>query len=291
MTSILPAITLAGLIEVAAYIEPMARALVLDCDTGTDDAIAIMLAALAADLDLLGVCTVFGNHSVAETTANTARVLAEIGCSEVPVLRGAAGAASGSSAAVEWLVALLRRTASVTLVATGPLTNVAAALRADPSVVDAVDELLVMGGNFGVAEAGPVERNVGNDPAACAAVLSAGFRRVVLVPLDATYQALMGPPEVDALRGLGSVAGSLAAGFVADRISAYASMPLQGRAPVHDPLTVAYLLDPAVVSLTPARVEVAPDGRTTSVEGTPTAQVALSCDAARFRSVLLEVLR
>ena len=269
----------------------MPRPIVLDCDTGTDDAIAIMMAALQDGLDLLGVCTVFGNHPVAETTANTSRVLADVGRPDVPVVPGSAAAGSASSAAVDWLVGHLRRTAPLTLVATGPLTNVAAALRHDASIVDAVDELVVMGGNIGVAAAGPVERNMGNDPAAAATVLSAGFRRVVLVPLDATYQALMGPAEVDALRGLGTVTGALAAGFVSDRISAYASMPLQGRAPVHDPLTVAYLLDPAVVSLTPARVDVAPDGRTTFGTGPANAEVALSCDAARFRSILLDALR
>ena len=268
----------------------MARPLVLDCDTGTDDAIAIMLAALHADLDLLGVCTVFGNDDVAETTANTSRVLADVGCPDVPVLRGSAAPGSASSAAVEWLLERLRRTTSLTLVATGPLTNLAGALSADPSIVEAVDELVVMGGSFGVASAGPVERNIGNDPAAAAAVLSAGFRRLVLVPLDATWQALMGPPEVDALRSLGSVAGALAAGFVSDRISAYASMPLQGRAPVHDPLTVAYLLDPAVVSLAPRCVTVSPDGQTTLADGDPNAHVALACDAARFRSTLLATL-
>lgn len=269
----------------------MPRALVLDCDTGTDDAIAIMMAALQDGLDLLGVSTVFGNHPVAETTANTSRVLAEIGCPDVPVVPGSAAAGSATSAAVDWLVELLRRTAPLTLVATGPLTNVAAALRADPSIVDAVDELVVMGGNIGVAAAGPVERNIGNDPAAAGAVLSAGFRRVVLVPLDATYQALMGAAEVDELRSLGSAAGALAAGFVSDRISAYASMPLQGRAPVHDPLTIAYLLDPVVLSLTPQCVRVSPDGRTTLVDGDPNCMVALSCDAARFRSILLDTLR
>jgi inosine-uridine nucleoside N-ribohydrolase len=268
----------------------MPRPIVLDCDTGTDDAIAIMLAALHPGLELLGVCTVFGNDDVAVTTANTAHVLAQIGCPDVPVVAGSAAAGAASSAAAEWLAASSRRTTSLVLVATGPLTDLAAALTEDPSLVESVDELVVMGGNFGVASAGPVERNMGNDPVAAVAVLSAGFRRLVLVPLDATYQALMGAAEVDALRGLGSVAGSLAAGFVAERMSAYASMPLQGRAPVHDPLTVAYLLDPAVVSLVPARVDVAPDGRTTLADGTPNAQVALSCDAARFRSILLDTL-
>lgn len=270
----------------------MARRLVLDCDTGTDDAIAIMVAALHPGLDLAGVCSVFGNAPVETTTANSRRVLADVGRAGVPVLPGAAAAGSRTSAAVEWLLALLRRTAEpVTVVATGPLTDLAALVQVDPSVVERVDELVVMGGNFGVAAAGPVERNLGNDPAAAAAVLAAGFRRVVLVPLDATWKALMGAADVEALRSLGSVAGSLAAGFVEERIGAYASMSLHGRAPVHDPLTVAYLLDPTVVALTPAQVVVAPDGRTTLGTGRPNADVALTCDADRFRDLLLATLR
>lgn len=270
----------------------MPRPVVLDCDTGTDDAVAIMMAALHPALELLGVCCVFGNHPVEQTTANTRRVLAAIGCGEVPVLPGAPAAGAEESTAVDWLVALLRRTPEpVTVVATGPLTDIAAALRRDPTLVQAVEELVVMGGNFTVEVAGPVERNTGNDPAALATVLAAGLRRLVLVPLDATYQAPMGAAEISALRALGTPAATLAAGCVEERIEVYRSVPgMDGRAPVHDPLTIGHLLDPAVVQLSPRRVAVDRTGRTSLVDGAANALVALGCDAARFRDLLLRTL-
>jgi inosine-uridine nucleoside N-ribohydrolase len=219
-------------------------------------------------------------------------VLAAIGRGEVPVLSGGPAAASGESAAVDWLVALLRRTPEpVTVVATGPLTDVAAALRREPTLVDAVAELVVMGGNFTVEVAGPVERNTGNDPAALETVLATGLRRLVLVPLDATYQAPMGAAEITALRALGTPAAALAADYVEERIEVYRSVPgMHGRAPVHDPLTIAHLLDPAVVELSPRRVAVDRTGRTSLLDGAANALVALGCDAARFRSLLFDTL-
>ena len=273
------------------------RRVVLDCDTGTDDAIALMLAALAPALDLLGVTTVFGNHPVEQTTANTQEVVDLLGV-DVPVVRGLAAAGPGGAPAVDWLVSTLSP-GGVTLVATGPLSNVAAAVAAQPGLVDAVDELVVMGGTRDITTSVTpyAERNVWNDPEAADAVLRAGFRRLTMVMLDATYQALLGPDDVAALRALGTPAATAAAGYVEERIADYADLPeLDGRAPVHDPLTIAVLLDPAVVSLVDAHVTVELDdperrGQTEVDEsGVPNARVALVCDRPRFLALLRDGL-
>jgi inosine-uridine nucleoside N-ribohydrolase len=299
---------------------------VLDCDTGTDDAVAIMLAALHPDVDLLAVTTVWGNAPVAVTTENTLRVLEHVGHGAVPVLAGldrplapppfpaevddqpaylplpAAAGTAGEQPAVEWLVETLRSTTEpVTLVPTGPLTNLAAALTLDPRVVDAVAEVVVLGGAHAVGNVSPsADRNFFNDPAAASVVLAAGFERLVLVTLDATFGTALSADQGRQLAALGTPAGTAAATFLEERIRDYAGLPAmraRNAAPVHDPLTVAYLVDPAVLTLRHLRVDVETAGRltygrsvidVTEVGGQPAnAHVALEADAEAFFALLL----
>ena len=281
------------------------RPLILDCDTGADDAVALMLAATHPSLDLLGVTTVWGNHRVAETTANTRRVLAGIGRPDVPVHPGLDGPfiaqrRADEVLAVDWLLRALRSAPSpVTLVQTGPLSNLARAIAEQPALVDRVEELVIMGGSHAVGNVTPsAERNVWNDAPAASAVLAAGFRRLVLIPLDATHQVPLTAQHADELALLGTAAGRLAAGFVRERLASYAQHPdFGGRsAPVHDALTVAYLLDPAVVSLRHVHVAVETAGELTygrtvlDLLGTtgelPNAHVALGADPVRFFRLL-----
>jgi len=303
----------------------VARRVVLDCDTGTDDAIAIMLAAARPELDLVAVTAVWGNHAVEHTADNSRRVLDLIGRTDIPVYAGRdapvdrpAGAPvpRGSAEpdtlplppasqqveaqdAVEWLVETARAaTEPFTLVPTGSLSNVAAAVAADPSFGEAIDELVVMGG---VIERGgslpDVETNVGYDPEAAHRVLAAGFDRVTLVPLDATYRALVTTEQCATLRPLGRAA-SLAADFIEQRIERYQALPaMHGRAaaPVHDALTIAYLVDPVLVTLRAATVRVhtgeSPTrGRTDISVGTGAVHVAVDADAAPFFDLIRESL-
>lgn len=305
------------------------RPLVLDCDTGTDDAIAIMLAALHPALDLRGVSAVWGNLDVGHTADNSLRVLDHVGRTDVPVLRGAAGPLAeapdaaahrrdlpralpltpsrrsvGEQPAVEWLVETLRAaTEPVTLVPTGPLTNVALLVAADPRLVEAVDEVVLMGGGHAVGNVTPsADRNVWCDARAAHTVLTAGFRRLVMVTLDATYRATLDLDRCAQLRGLGTPAATAAATLVEERIEQYAGaggVP-PSAAPVHDPLTVAYLLDPGVVELRPVHVAVETSGLLTygrtvidvhGVTGRPAnAHVALTADADRYFAVLRSTL-
>ena len=304
----------------------MAIPVILDCDTGTDDAVAIMLAALHPDLDLLGVTTVWGNHDVRHTTDNTLRVLDHVGRGDVPVHAGAnapfrprlsplpsgrpelppvldlpaARSSAGEGPAVDWLVETLRAaTRPVALVSTGPLTNIAAAVAADPGIVAAVDRLVVLGGTHREAGVTPyAERNVWCDPEAMAVVLAAGFERLLLVGMDATFAVPFDAGDAAALAGRGTPAGIAAARFVSERIAMYrsdAAMAALAAAPLHDPLAVACLLDPGVVSTVPARCVVETTDPTTygatrfelDAEDA-TLEVALGADHARYLSLLLE---
>ncbi len=232
----------------------MARPVILDCDTGTDDAVAIALAALHPDLDLLGVTTVWGNHELRHTTDNTLRVLDHLGFTDVPVHAGLAGPYAGrdpavpggradlpptldlpeptrpvaSTDAVGWLVETLRAAAGpVALVATGPWSNVAAALVRDPRLLTHVDPLVLLGGAHRQAGVTPwAERNVWCDPGAAAAVLAAGVATTtVLVTMDATFGVPLDRADVASLGALGTPAGTLAARLLSDRIEWYSRDP------------------------------------------------------------------
>lgn len=304
----------------------MSRRVVLDCDTGTDDAIAIMLAVARPELELLAVTVVWGNQAVEHTADNSRRTLDLIGRPDIPVYAGrgepvappaGAPAPEGSPEsdtlplptatqaiepqdAVEWLVETARATTEqFTLVPTGSMSNVAAAIAADPAFVESIDEIVMMGG---VIERGgllpEVETNVGHDPEAAQQVLEAGFERLVLVPLDATYRATVTAEQCATLRASGGGAAGAAADFIEQRIERYRRLPAMGgraAAPVHDALTIAYLVDPSLVTLRPATVRVhtgdSPTrGRTDITLGHGDVQVATEPDAPRFFELLRESL-
>jgi inosine-uridine nucleoside N-ribohydrolase len=262
----------------------MARKLILDVDTGTDDAVAIMLAALHKDLDLVAVTTVNGNVPVEHCTDNSLRTLDWIGRSEIPVYEGcqhpivrmdfpvpraikkdvkvhmselpipAPVSKKQDLSAPEYLAKAFREAkGDTTLVAVGPLTNLAAAIALDPKFVENVPELVIMGGavnKSNITES--AEFNIWADPEAAAIVFEAGFKRIVLVPLDATHQALVSLSQTRALRALKTPAGTASADIIDYRISGYQTNQPTGTpetAPVHDALCIAYLLHPEVITL------------------------------------------
>jgi inosine-uridine nucleoside N-ribohydrolase len=260
----------------------MARKLILDCDTGTDDAVAIMLAALHPALDLLAVTTVNGNVEVSRCTDNSLRTLELIGRGDIPVYEGLARpivradfptpratkrdakvhmatlpfpeakAAKQPLSPPEFLAhAFAERPGEIILVAVGPLSNLAAALALDPAFAGNVAELVIMGGAIDKSNVTPsAEFNIWADPEAAAMVMEAAFPKITLVPLDATHQALISLEQCAELRALGSKAGEGAAALVEYRISGYeASQPtgVPRTAPVHDALCIAALVDPDVI--------------------------------------------
>jgi len=261
------------------------RKIILDVDTGTDDAVAIMFAALHPHLELVGVTTVNGNAPIANTTDNSLRVLDFIGRSDVPVYRGlprpivrhdfprpkrfvqdSGEDMHGSTlplpdptsrqndvGAVEYLVETFRSTTQeITLVPVGPLSNIAAALAIDPSIVDAVPEVVIMGGGHDIGNETPsAEFNIWADPEAADMVFSAGFRKITLVPLDATHKALVTRADCATFAGLGTPSGTAAERFIIKRIDAYAkgrSIATADAAPVHDALCTVYLVRPDVIT-------------------------------------------
>lgn len=253
----------------------MAPRLVLDCDPGHDDVVAIALAGRLGRL--VAVTTVAGNAPLEETTELARRVTSALGLS-VPVHPGATGPPGapiverrhdpppvdtssnvrplGGAGAVEAMVEAVRAVAGTWVVATGPLTNVATALAAAPDLVGQLGGLSLMGGRVG---AGPPEFNLAADPRAAATVLGARCRRR-LCPIDVTLGVRADAGTVGRLRALGSATAELVAGALDASARRHAEVGDHAGAPLHDPCAVLSLTHPHLFRTEPARVRVGPDG-------------------------------
>lgn len=308
----------------------MARKIILDVDTGSDDAVAVMLAGLHPAVELTACTTVWGNLDVSRTTGNTLSVLEHVGRGDVPVYKGLGqpyapvlySAADNPEDelevihaihlprstgheqdrhAVDYLVETLRGTTErLTLVPVAPLSNIAAAITADPSIVDAVEEIVIMGGGHAVGNVTPsAEANIWHDPIAADVVFSAGFERLVLVPLDATHEAVISRAQCERLAAHGTPAARLAAELITQRLhSADGGEPglADDTATLHDALCIAYLIDPSVVTLTHCHGVIETYGRYTAgrtvldvsgaSDGTPNVWAALRADAGKFFGIL-----
>ncbi|NGN62955.1 nucleoside hydrolase [Streptomyces sp. A7024] len=267
----------------------MAVRFIHDCDTGSDDAVAIFAATAHPELHPIAITTVNGNVDVAHTTENTLRVLDHAGA-RVPVYAGAtrpfvrpdfpvpravlnrasqlhpeyldfpvAVSRAEDQGAVSFLIDAYMddANADVALVATGPLTNVALALATEPRLAARIPRLVIMGGAHGNGNVtASAEFNFWVDPEAAEAVLSAGIRDVVIVTLDATHSAPLSGADCDVLDGIGTPAARGAAQLIRHRLEhdqAAASGEEGGgevASPVHDPMTVAYLVRPELFTET-----------------------------------------
>jgi purine nucleosidase/ribosylpyrimidine nucleosidase len=230
----------------------MIKKVILDCDPGTDDAIAMMLALFSPDLDVLGISVVNGNRIVEKTIENALRVVQFLE-SKVPVYRGcehplvcnliperkpglpritrndshgdylnlpAARIKHQPEHAVFWLVdTLMKSDGDISVAAVGPLTNIAMALRIEPRLEDKIKELVIMGGGHtGCNSTGSAEFNFWADPEAAKIVMDTKIPKVIL-PLDATWRACITDQECDELIKLGTPAAIKAAEMVKLRIA------------------------------------------------------------------------
>jgi inosine-uridine nucleoside N-ribohydrolase len=286
----------------------MSTSLIIDCDPGHDDAIAILLALASPELDVRGVTTVAGNQTIDWTTRNALHILQFAGREDIGVAQGAAAplrhelrtaqnvhGLTGLDGASE----LPRPTASpvgldaasylatnlrpgTTLTAIGPLTNVALALRRGARP----DRLVWMGGGLSEGDFTEVaEFNAYVDPDAAAEVFAAGLRPT-MVGLDVTHRALISPAHRERIRAAGT-AGRFVAQLLDYYGGGYRDRYGWDSSPVHDALAVAVTIDPSFVECEHAHVRVHTDGaergRTERIDDLPpNVDVALRVDDARF---------
>ncbi len=257
---------------------------ILDCDPGHDDAIAIMLAAGNPSIDLLGITTVAGNQTIEKVTCNALAVCAAAGI-RVPVAQGAgrplvvpqmvADDIHGDTGldgpvlpepefeldprhAVEFIIdtVMAHEPKTVHLVPVGPLTNIALAMRMEPRIVERVKSVVLMGGAYTRGNVTPhAEFNLYVDPDAADAVFRADWD-VTMVGLDLTHQALATAELQERVREIGGPISEFVLdiwGFIG---RTYEQQYEFDAPPVHDACCVAALIDPAVFTTAKADVQV-----------------------------------
>ena len=301
--------------------------IVIDCDPGHDDAIALLLALASPEVEVLGVTTVAGNQTLEKTTRNALQVLELAGRPDVPVAAGAARplvrdvrvalevhGESGldgpdlpepeleavDQGAVDFLTHLLSEASEpVTLVPVGPLTNVARLLEERPEAVGRIDRVVLMGGAIAEGNVTPAaEFNIWADPEAAARVFASGLD-VTMVGLDVTHQALVGPEHAERLRASGRVGE-----VVAELLEFYGRFHRKiydfPGSPIHDAVAVAHVIRPELLETATRNVEIELEselcrGRTVvdlwqRTDRPANAHVAVGIDAEAFVELLLERL-
>lgn len=299
--------------------------IVLDCDPGHDDAIALLLAGAAPELDVAAVTTVAGNQTLEKTTDNARRMLTVMDRPDIPVAAGmgeplareltTAAHVHGESGldgpdlpaarvdlddrhGVDLLIDTVRASDGITLVPVGPLTNIAMALKKAPDIRDGIEEIVVMGGAIRKANITPAaEFNIYVDPEAARYVFESGLD-VTMVGLDVTFASQVRPTEVETIRGLGEV-GSMVAAFLDFAAEYYTSTHGLEGYPIHDAVAVAHVLDD-VVETERMRVDVETDsefcdGRTVCdvddrTDRSPNVDVGVDLDREAFLDRLLDSL-
>lgn len=261
----------------------MPQKVILDVDTGTDDAVALMCAALHPALELVAATTVNGNTTLDYTTDNTLRVFDHIG-KPVPVYRGmakpllrddfpvplsqiATSVIHGNTlsipearsqiqpqSAVDFLIEyyLSPDGPDTILVPVGPLSNVGAALQREPRLVERIPAIVLMGGGHHIGNTTPsAEFNIWADADAARIVFRSGVPSITIVPLDATHEASITLDECRTLRALGTPAAEAAASFIERRIEGYRKTHAEYAdavsTPVHDALAVLAIVAPDVL--------------------------------------------
>jgi len=307
----------------------MAEKIILDCDPGHDDAIAMLLAHGNPDIDLLGVTTVMGNQTIEKVTRNALAIARVAGITDVPFARGAhrplvrqievAESIHGESGldgpvlpeptieldarhAVDFIIdtVMSHEPGTVTLVPTGALTNIALAVRKEPRIAERVKQVVLMGGGVNVGNwSATSEFNIVIDPEAAHIVFNERWP-LTMVGLDLTHEAL----ATDTVAASIAAVGTGPARFVGELLDFFGETyrDAQGfdHPPVHDPCAVAFVIDPTVMQVVtvPLDVELAGTltlGMTVADFRAPapadcTTQVARNLDHAKFWGLVVDAL-
>ena len=302
--------------------------IILDCDPGHDDAVAIMLAAINPKIELLGITVVAGNQKLEKTVNNALKVCNHLNL-DVPVYSGMsrpmireqliADDIHGETGldgpkfeelkikaedkhAVNFIIdTLMNSDEKVTLVPTGPLTNIGMAIRFEPRIIEKINRIVLMGGSYQLGNMTPAaEFNILADPDAAHIVFSSGVK-VVMMGLDLTRQASATKEVVEKIKSLNNKASKLFVDlmefFAASQKNVYGwSAP-----PVHDPTTIAYIIDPECIEVKPMFCEIElwserSYGRTLCdyfgiLKKEPNVDVAVKLDFDKFWNLVYENLK
>lgn len=307
------------------------KKIIIDCDPGYDDAVAILLAAGSPEIDLMAITTVAGNQTIEKVTKNALRIAKLAHLQNIPIAAGAsrpllrqavtvAANIHGESGldgttlpeaeykvdsrhAAQLIVDIVMRgpEKTVTLVPIGPLTNIALAARLEPKIVDRVKEVVLMGGGAHIGNIKPMaEFNIENDPEAAHIVFEEKWP-IVMVGLDLTYQALASAAVKEKIAEIDTPAARFLTQVLARFSENYKRSKGFDEPPVHDPCAVARVIDETIVkaSRAPIHVEYRGDytaGMTvTDLRGKVPVDchtsVALELDRERFWNLIIEAAK
>jgi purine nucleosidase len=304
------------------------RKIIIDCDPGIDDSLALMLALASPELDIVGITTVSGNVEVNQATENACKVLDLMGRRDIPVYKGAsvplvrefhdatdthgmdgigenyfekAGIEIQETEAYRFILDTIRKNpGEITLLGLGPLTNIALAIREDKEAMRGVKELIVMGGTDKFhGNCSPVaEFNFWVDPHAAREVFDSCITPVVMVGLDVTHEIIFTPN----LREVVNQFGTTYARFIHDITRFYVDFHWRQERTIgcviNDPLVIAMLIDPEIVGTHDAYVDIETEGIALAqsvcdaggiwTKGVCNARVADRVNPRRFFEIFLE---
>lgn len=302
--------------------------IILDCDPGHDDAVAIMLAGKSPKIDLLGITVVAGNQTLDNTQRNALNVVQCLGL-DVPVYAGCgqpmirekmtAGDIHGKTGldgpvfepltrklepehGVNFIIRTLMESRDpITVVTTGPMTNLGMAIRMEPHIVEKIQRIVLMGGAYTNGNVTPAaEFNIIADADAAYVCFTSG-RPITMVGLDVTRKALCYPSIVERMDKVGNKASKLFVDLMKHFCKSQKEVFGWEGGPLHDPITIAYLIDPTVLTTKPMHAEI--DIRSTQSYGRtncdyfgyqkkePNADVAIDIDVEKFWNMIEEGLR
>lgn len=274
----------------------MGKKIILDCDPGHDDALALTMAVASPKIDLLAVTTSAGNQTPDKTLNNAMRMLTLLHREDIPVAQGnqtplvkpleTAPEVHGKTGldgadlpdpdfqvqtipAIDLIAKVLRESnEKVTLVVTGPMTNAALFLRVYPDLArEKIDQIVFMGGAMGLGNWRPsVEFNIFVDPETAKIVMNFGIP-LVMAPLNVTHQAQIMKDEIDQIGEIDNPVGKAFYGLL-NFFEQYHENPKWGfkGAPLHDPCTIAWLIDPTMFKSDKMNVDVETQGELTRGE-------------------------
>ncbi|NUV00422.1 uridine nucleosidase [Marinitoga sp. 1154] len=304
----------------------MKKKIILDCDPGHDDAVAILLAGIAEEIELLGIVAVAGNSYLKNTVRN-ALILTEMANLNVPVFKGSdkpllrkqivapdIHGESGLEGAnlpkpskmpenknyLEYMAETITNNPDeITLVAVGPLTNIAKFALNYPNLVPLVKELVIMGGGIEFGNVTPrAEFNIYADPEAAQIVFNAGFNLTVF-PLDVTHKAKIYMDEIKEIQKMTSeIVSKMGILLEFFHQTYYDVFKIKG-APLHDPCTIAYLINPDIFDFEEYYAQVETKGELTYGETVvdywhlkePNSKWALNINREKFIELLFENLK
>lgn len=267
------------------------RKVILDCDPGHDDAIAIILAAAEPELDIIGITTVSGNAEIEKTTLNALKICDLVSLDQVVVSKGAsdplvrvretAPSIHGDSGldgpempepsrswsaehGVDTIIRLVKESEEpVTILPTGPLTNIALALAKAPEIKDNIEEIILMGGGTFGNWTPTAEFNIWVDPEAAKKVFDSGIPLVVM-GLDITHQALATQDVIDEIKQIDNRVAQIVAELLVFFAATYKETFDFDGAPVHDVLTVAYCVAPDLFEMKEVNISIETKGEYTA---------------------------